>query len=74
MKRKILSIAKRFGCEISNYRSYKSDMGYQCFDFVILYCGSRYNFDYGYPIGGGENNLLNEFSEQLAVIDKEPTR
>lgn len=70
MKRKILSIAKKFGCDVFDYKSYKSDMGCQCFDLYIVYNSERYNFDYGYYYGGEVNNLINEFNKFLSDIDK----
>lgn len=68
MKREILKMAKRAGVEISDYKSYKSDMGCQCFEFKVNDCGAIYPFDYGYYYGGGENKLLDAFSEFLAGI------
>jgi len=65
-------MAKRFGCEVHDYKSYRSDLGVQCFDFYIMYNGERYNFDYGYHVGGCDNYLLDTFSEFLGAIDVNP--
>lgn len=71
MKRKILSMAKDFGCEITNYKSYKSDMGSQCFEFTVNY-GGQHNFDYGYYYGGGKNKVIETFSAFLVDLDINP--
>jgi len=61
-------MAKRANVSVHDYKSYKSDMGCQCFEFYIIDGGQRYNFDYGYYYGGGENKLLQEFSNFLGDI------
>lgn len=72
MKRKILSMAKKFGTEISEYKSFKSDMGCQCFSLYVVYNCERHYFDYGYFIGSKENNLLEWFSDFLSKLDTNP--
>lgn len=75
MKRKILQIAKRANVSIVDYKSYKSDLGWQCFELVVIDGGTRYNFDYGYCYGGGENKLLDEFSNFLGeILNIEPSQ
>lgn len=61
-------MAKKAGVSISDYKSYKSDMGCQCFEFKVNDCGQIHNFDYGYYYGGGENKLLATFSNFLGDI------
>ena len=66
MKKKFIYIAKRFNCEISEFISYRSDMGCQIFEMIIQFPdGSKTFHDDSYFVGSNEEKekVLNYFEQ-----------
>lgn len=63
MKREIYKIAKTHNVDLSDYKSYRSDMGCQVLDVVINYNGEVENHSDSYFVGenGGKQKVLDYF-------------
>lgn len=73
MKRKFHQIAKKLNCQIQNYRSYRSDMGWQVFDMLVIAPnGNRSSIDAAYIVGdpNDRSKLLPSFEEELIKLCK----
>ncbi len=69
-KKSIFKIAKEYDFSVVSYKSYRSDMGYQCYSIECKFIDGRvYSFNDGYPVGDYEYRikLVDLFSYKLKV-------
>lgn len=69
MKRKFLTIIKKYGYSLLEYRTYRSDMGCQVYDISVQMPGGKILlFSDSYFFGGNPNDkqkVVNQFESEL---------
>lgn len=74
MKKKFLQIAKLNGLEITDYKSYRSDMGCQVFDMVVKFPNGKlktHTDSYWVGEDGSKEKVISYFQDTFIPCNKE---
>lgn len=71
MKRKFFTIAKNNNCEITEYNSYRSDMGCQVFSMLITFPdGIKKVYNDSYFVGSGDKDKVIDYFKNHFLIKR----